>query len=226
MLVQDFFVNSVYVAGTLVNFADCGDGTGHVLLRTGEESTVWIYCDYAPTWEQAQGIEVGTSLQVHAAIKPSEGEGGNDILTVRNISTAMPPVSLAGMVANPKVKQTSKGAVMTFAISMTEKSGGEKVNRFYNCELWNEYLHKKIAKGTFVSVTGSLRMDYYTDKAGTQRSSCTVVVHNVATPPPSMRNSIAPSAPVAIKNTPAIPTGAKATTPVAPAVPDTDGVVF
>lgn len=224
MLVQDFFVNSVQISGILSSFSDQEDGTGHILVETGENQSFWVYCDYTPTWEQAQEIAVGTYVNLHCAIKPSEGSGGSDLLIVRNLTTNLPPAALAGIVVNPKTKPTSKGDVMSFAISMSEKVNGEKVNRYYNCELWNEYLFKKIVKGAFVSITGSLRMNYYEDKEGLQRCAVTVTVHNVATPPPAGRGRVAPSHPPVSKTIPAKPpVTTKATTAVAI---ETDGVEF
>lgn len=223
MLVKDFFVASVIVTGELKGTYPCDDGTGHILLAKSADQSQWVYVDHPPTWDTVTSLEEGTYISAHASVKLGEGEGGNDLYVVRNLDLARPFCTIAGYVANPEKKTTSKGEMMSFAIYISEKIDGQDVKHFFQCECWNQYLFKQIYKGNFVAASGSADMDYFHDKAGMQRSKFTLKVNNLASRPPSSAfQKIAPKTPPSFSAAPvAPPVGAKATS-----VADTDGVVF
>lgn len=223
MLVKDFFVNSVAISGFMTTRHDYGNGTGQIMVTTGG-NTYWIYVDHPPTWEEFMQLAPESFITVQATVAPNFGGGKNDILVCTK--TKLPPqVCVSGTVCRPELKQTSKGTVMTFAVSVDKQ--------YIKCECWsrkddNNFLWKHIKSGNFVSVTGNLSIDSWTDKDGNARSTIKIGVQHLAAPYNGGNGNggknQAPSTPPS--PTPAL-VNPTATTPVAaPAVPDTDGVVF
>lgn len=226
MYVKDFMVVSVIITGELKGIYPCNDGTGHILLAKSEEQSQWVYVDHPPTWDTVASLEEGTHLTAHATVKLGEGDGGNDLYVIRSLDLVRPFCTIAGYIANPQIKTTSKGKMMSFAIYNSHDVDGQKVRQFFQCECWTEFLFKQIKKGTFVSASGSAEMSYFEDKNGEQRSKFTLKVHNMASPPPSALSQKAPSKTPPMTATSMTPPVKTKTTTVGAAPLETDGVEF
>lgn len=105
------------------------------------------------------------------------------------------------IVRDPEVKRSASGmAVLPFTLGQDvrernpETGEYEVVGQFIECVIFGsraEGLAPILRKGMLVTIQGSLRQKFYTDKEGRRRSSLSVIV-NEAQLPPRIRRAEAP----------------------------------
>ncbi len=91
--------------------------------------------------------------------------------------------------ADPEVRYTAGGAAITTlkvatSESWTDKSSGQKQERteWHRCKAFGklaEICGEYLKKGRQVYLEGSLRTDKYTDKAGVEKYSTDIIVHEM-----------------------------------------------
>ena len=93
---------------------------------------------------------------------------------------------IGNLTRDPELKQTSNGiAYCRFTIAVNRKyanADGERQADFFNVIAWRgtaEHCHKYLAKGSKVSVVGSLGVSNYEAQDGTKRTQVDITVDEV-----------------------------------------------
>lgn len=91
-------------------------------------------------------------------------------------------ISIIGrMTKDPELNYSQAGkAYSKFSVAVTRRMDKEKTD-FFNCVAFGktaEVIAEHFLKGNMIGMTGSMQMERYTDKAGNDRTSYSLIVDN------------------------------------------------